>query len=85
MPRVGRHPSAAARRAKVSFIALRGIEDAVCRAHEIARLPTKVWHGTRVYAITCRADFGKGPHEVYLTPAVLWHLIDLRMHRCPYH
>ena len=85
MPRIGSHPSSRASKVKRAFRDFRGVEDAVSRAWEIAQLPTKIWHGTRVYAITCRAEFGKGPHEVYLTPMVLWCLIDLRRHRCPYH
>ena len=83
--RVGSHPSARCARTKKAFLQLRSLEEAVSRAHRIAALPSKIWKGTRVYRVRCQADFGKGPHDQYLTPAWLWGLIDLDAYRCPYH
>ena len=59
--------------------------DAVGRARSIPTLPTKVWHGTRVYGLTCHATFGRGPHVMYLPAGWLWSLIDFRAFRCPHH
>lgn len=55
------------------------------REAEIAALPSKVWRGRRVFAIRCNADFGRGPHTMWLEEAWLWALIDLKRFRCPFH
>ena len=83
--RIGSHASARTSRAKSDFREMRGIESTVIRAQAIAALPTHVWHGTRVYGLTCQARFGRGPHTMYLPAGYLWSLIDLRAFRCPYH
>ena len=83
--RIGSHPSAQCSRAKAEYRACRGLASAVLRARQILALPTKVWKGTRVYAVQCQADFGKGPHVLYIPAGTLWSLIDLQRFRCPYH
>ena len=55
------------------------------REAAIRALPRKQWKGRTVYRLLCAADFGKGPHEVWLEEWKLWCLIDLRHFRCPYH
>ena len=83
--RIGSNPSARTFRAKRAFVELRGISDAVTRAHEIAALPTKKWKGTRVYGITCNATFGRGPHVMHVPAGVLWSVIAFQAFRCPHH
>lgn len=55
------------------------------RAVQIAGLLRKRWKGRQLYALTCRADYGKGPHTMFVPEHVLWSLLDLRYYRCAYH
>ena len=70
--RIGSHPSAYMMRTKRAFREQLGVAAAVERGKEIAALPTKHWHGVRVYAVTCQATFGKGPHILFLAAGPLW-------------
>ena len=83
--RLARHPHLATLRAKAEFREHRGLASTVARAHAIARLPSKVWRGVRVYEVRCCGDFGRGPHLQFLPAGHLWALIDIRRHRCPWH
>ncbi len=72
-------------RARRAFEVSRGTMAAVWRAREIAALDSKLWRGQRVYRLTCRAEFGCGPHDQWVPEGLLWTLIDLRMWRCAFH
>ena len=87
MARTPVHPrhAAATRRARGAFALLRGMHALRVRAQEIERLPRKLWRGRPVYRLTCRADFGRGEHALWLPEHTLWTLIDLEWFRCPYH
>lgn len=79
------HPQKWLVRAREAFLEARGKADSEQRAHEIAALPVVEWRGERLYTIRCCGDYGKGPHDRHVPEALLWSLIDLRVHRCPYH
>lgn len=81
------HPKheATTARMRVMFVDLRGDAGAEQRAREIASLPVKEWRGKPVYQIRCCGDYGKGPHDVWLPPYLLWSLLSLERYRCPYH
>ncbi len=81
----GTYESRVTARTKAAFLTLRGVAHAAARGVDIAALPSKRWSGQRVYRMTCDADFGKGPHEVWLPARVLWSLIDLQRYRCVFH
>ncbi len=72
-------------RARRAFATVRTRAETTRRAAEIATLDAKDWHGQRVFRLTCRADFGKGPHDQFVPEGLLWSLIDLRVYRCPFH
>lgn len=55
------------------------------REAEIAALPTVTWKGRTLYTIRCHGTSGKGPHDVNVPLAVVWHLINLHRYFCPYH
>ena len=55
------------------------------RAVQIAGLQRKQWRGRTLYGLTCRAEYGKGPHPMFVPEHVLWSLLDLRHYRCVYH
>lgn len=67
------------------FTDLRGVDGAAQREQEIAALPSKDWRGKPVHLIRCHGDYGKGPHDVWLPPYLLWSLLGLTRYRCPYH
>jgi hypothetical protein len=83
--RLGSHLDARAARARAAFVELRGEAEAARRAAEIQQLPIVQWRGRTLYTLRCRADFGRGPHDVNVPEHVPWSLIDLRAFRCPYH
>lgn len=72
-------------RAKQAFLSVRSPAEAATRAAQIAALPSTIWRGQTLYAITCDADFGRGPHVQYVPEGLLWALLDLRHYRCPFH
>ncbi len=55
------------------------------RQDEIDALPSKTWKGRTVHALLCQADFGKGPHTLWVPEGLLWALIHFDAFRCPYH
>ena len=55
------------------------------RRREIAALPVVVWKGQRLRTIRCTGDFGKGPHDMNVPEAILWHLLHFSRFRCAYH
>ena len=55
------------------------------RAEQIAVRPWKIWRGRLVYAVTCRGDFGKGPHVLWLEEHWLWTFLDPATCICPFH
>jgi hypothetical protein len=83
--RLGRQTLPATARACSAFVELQGLAAAVQRATEIAVLPSKMWRGVRVYELTCAADFGCGPHRLFVPEYVLWSLISLQRMVCPWH
>lgn len=52
------------------------------RARDIDALPTVEWKGRTLYTLKCD---GPWPHLVHVPEHQLWHLIDLRAFRCPFH
>lgn len=72
-------------RARAHFIELRGPAAAEVRAREIAALPVVEWKGRTLHTLTCRAEFGRGPHDVNVPEYLCWSLIALDHFRCPYH
>jgi hypothetical protein len=67
------------------FAAAYGDEARATRAAIIARLDHKLWHGRPVFRLICQADFGKGPHDLWVPEGLLWALIDIRHYHCPFH
>lgn len=55
------------------------------RRAEIAALPVVTWKGRELRQLTCRGDFGRGPHVVNVPLAVCWGLISLDRFLCPFH
>jgi hypothetical protein len=55
------------------------------RQREIDALPTVPWKGRTLYTLRCHGTSGKGPHDVNVPLAMLWHLINLRRFFCVYH
>lgn len=82
---VGLHEDRHLPRARAYYVELRGEASAAERAREIAALSTKVWRGHLVYRVVCRADFGVGPHTMFVPERVLWLLVDLRAFTCAWH
>lgn len=74
-----------AARARRAFVEQEGLAAANLRVYAISLLETKMWKGRRVYALLCDADFGKGPHTVFVPEHVLWSLLSFDHFRCPYH
>ena len=72
-------------RTRAMFALVRGADAVPARAAAIAALDSKDWRGVTVYRVRCDGDFGRGPHDVYLPERVLWALIDLSHHLCPFH
>lgn len=62
-----------------------GQDGTVRRADAIAALPTVNWKGRTLYTLRCHGTSGKGPHNVNVPLALVWHLIDLRRFFCVYH
>lgn len=90
--RIGSHPDARTARAKALWREACGIIATVQHARAIAALPSKIWRGpkgdkppVRVYKLTCEADFGQGPHDVWVPAAAVWSLLSTMRYRCPYH
>lgn len=79
------HLAASLERARDYYRELRGFAAERQRAAEIDALLWKRWRGRIVYRLTCQADFGKGPHPMWLPEYVLWLLIDLQRYRCAFH
>lgn len=73
------------RRTRAAYVQMRGEEAAVQRAAEIAALPTVQFKGRTLYTIRCCGTTGKGPHDRNVTEPVLWSLISLDYHLCPFH
>ena len=72
-------------RAKAHHLQMRGSAGFARRAREIAALPSKLWKGKTVFLVTCRGDYGKGNHEVWIPERILWLLVSIDVYRCPYH
>jgi len=62
-----------------------GPERTAAREREIAAIPTVEWKGRTLYTIRCNGTSGKGPHDVNLPLAMVWHLRNLRRFYCVYH
>ena len=62
-----------------------GPERAAKREAEIAALPTVAWKGQTLYTLRCHGVSGKGPHDVNVPLALLWHLISFKRFLCVYH
>jgi hypothetical protein len=62
-----------------------GPERTAQRERDIAALPTVPWKGRTLYTLRCQGISGKGPHDVNVPLALVWHLVDLRRFFCPYH
>lgn len=80
-----RHHDRVLATAHAAFVEVRGVEEVPCRERAIAALPSKDWHGVRVFALRCDGPFGRGPHVQWVPECVLWSLIDLRHFLCPFH
>lgn len=52
---------------------------------EIAALPTVQWKGRTLHTVRCNGTSGKGPHDVNLPLAMVWHLRDIKRFYCVYH
>lgn len=55
------------------------------RDAEVAALPTVEWKGRTLYTLRCNGTSGKGPHDVNVPLALVWHLMDLQRFFCVYH
>jgi hypothetical protein len=55
------------------------------RQAEIDALPSVVWKGRTLYTLRCSGTSGKGPHNVNVPLAMLWHLLSLTRFYCVYH
>lgn len=55
------------------------------REAEIAALPQVDWKGRTLYTVRCQGVSGKGPHDVNLPLATVWHVLSLRRFFCVYH
>jgi hypothetical protein len=55
------------------------------RYAEIEALPTVEWKGRTLYTLRCNGTSGKGPHDVNVPLALVWHLMSLRRFFCVYH
>ena len=73
------------RRARREYARMLGPAAERRRAAEIDALPFKLWRGRPVHAVVCCADFGCGPHVLWLEEAWLWQLLSLQRFRCPRH
>ena len=62
-----------------------GPERTAIREAEIAALPTVQWKGRTLYTLRCNGTSGRGPHDVNVPLAHVWHLINLRRFFCVYH
>lgn len=82
---VGLHPERQRETAMRAFVELIGLSEALHRATEIEALPRAHWKGRELYTIRCHGERGKGPHDVNVTEALLWALLDIRAYRCPFH
>lgn len=72
-------------RARAAFRELRGPGEEAARAQAIASLPTVAWKGRTLYTIQCSGETGRGPHLRHVPESLLWALVDLQAHRCPFH
>lgn len=82
--RIGKHQEARAARMREAFREVCPEREAK-RAAEIAALPVVVWKGQRLRTLRCTGTTGRGPHDQNVPEDLLWHLIDMRTYRCPYH
>lgn len=82
---VARRELREASRARAAFVQTHGDGAANHRQWQIDQLPKIIRKGRQLYTLRCRADFGKGPHDVNVPEHVLWALIDFRAFRCPFH
>lgn len=62
-----------------------GPERAAKRQAEIDALPVVNWKGRMLYTLRCHGTSGKGPHDVNVPLAMVWHLISLKRFYCVYH
>lgn len=62
-----------------------GPEGTSRREAEIAALPTVEWKGRTLYTLRCHGVSGKGPHDVNVPVALLWHLMSFTRFLCVYH
>lgn len=76
-----RHVLKAARAVKQ----MRGGAFLASRLAEIRALPSKRWRGHAVYRTRCQADFGRGPHTMWLPANALLGLISVSFMRCARH
>lgn len=83
--RQGTQQEARAGRARQGFRELRTPAEERQREQAIAALPQKEWRGKTVYALTCQARTGRGPHVQWVPEGLLWALIDLNHWCCPHH
>lgn len=83
--RVGLHNDRKLARAIEYFIELRGWEDAVVRAAEIACLPTVVWRGERLRRVLCCGTTGRGNHYQNVPDWKLWARMTVAPYYCPFH
>jgi hypothetical protein len=83
--KVGLHLARQIATARSGFLVVRGWDETEAREAEIRERPSKDWKGKRVYAIRCNGTTGKGPHEMWVTEAVLWALIEPSAFVCPFH
>lgn len=82
---IGLHHARRLATAQAAFREARGEAGYQRRAAEIAALPTREWKGETLHTLRCNGETGRGPHDVHLSEAVLWALINLRGYRCPFH
>ena len=85
MSHVGRKHGPSADRIIAEAQRFLGPVEAERRAQQIAALPQVQWKGRTLYTLRCRGTSGKGPHDVNLPLAHVWHLIDLGHFYCVYH
>lgn len=85
MSQVGRKHGKGADKVIAEARAFLGAPGTERRLREIAELPVVEWKGRTLYTLRCHGTSGKGPHDVNVPIALVWHLTDLRRYFCPYH
>ena len=55
------------------------------RQTQIDALPSVDWKGRTLYTLRCLGTSGKGPHDVNVPLAMVWHLVTPDRFYCVYH